>query len=244
MFHNKNMPKTSKPLKKVHRRRRRGAANVNKLNKEITAVNPTMSVYTQNIGLPLKKRVLLTYYHTQAFASAGVAHAGYQFRMNSIEDPDLTGAGHHPYGHNQWETLYRQYNVISSKLTARFFTVSGANLPVVCGAYMDKDKVLPLSLTTKSEQSKGRGLAILNANTNDDAIIRAVYDRDKWFSKKSQEYENQQVLFGNNPASDATCEVWVQTVDGATAAATSTHALIRIDYYVELSEPIEFGAST
>ena len=199
--------------------------------------------YTPNIGLPLKKRVKLTYVDHVAFSSSGVSHAGYQFRMNSLLDPQYAVGGHQPYGRDQWATLYNRYNVISCKLTARFRQLAGANVPVVVGAFMDKDLVLPLALTTKVEQAKGHGLSILNINTNSTAVSTAYYDRDKWFDKKSEEYDDQNALMNANPATDAVCEVWVQSIDGATAVATNTIGLIQLEYWVELSEPIEFGAS-
>lgn len=37
----------------------------------------------------------------------------YQFNLNSIFDPDRTGAGHQPYGRDTYATLYNRYRVIS-----------------------------------------------------------------------------------------------------------------------------------
>lgn len=223
------------PVKKYKKKRSyaRKKQSVSKMYKE----------YTPNIGLPLKKRVRLTYTLPVQFASSGLSHAGYQMRMNSIFDPTYAVGGHQPYGRDQWATLYNQYNVISSTLTATFRQLPGQNQPQVVGAFMDKDLVLPLSLGTKIEQTKFRGLKILNINTNDTATIKCYYNRDRWFDKKSFEYENQQSLMNVNPATDAVCEVWAQSMDGVTAAATNVLALITVDYWVELSEPIEFGSS-
>ncbi|AXH75925.1 MAG: putative capsid protein [Cressdnaviricota sp.] len=44
----------------------------------------------------------------------------YQFRANSIFDPDYTGVGHQPLGRDQWAQYYDHYIVIGAKITATF----------------------------------------------------------------------------------------------------------------------------
>jgi len=68
----------------------------------------------------------LTYVDTVTLdctVNAGVSiPVQYNFRANSIYDPDLTGTGHQPMGRDQFTALYDHYTVIGAKLTAKFFT--------------------------------------------------------------------------------------------------------------------------
>lgn len=50
-----------------------------------------------------------------------------QFRGASIYDPDFTGAGHQPLGHDQWAALYQRYRVISSKCEVYLSNSSNMN---------------------------------------------------------------------------------------------------------------------
>lgn len=57
--------------------------------------------------------VQLVYNRTASFGAASPVVQ--VFRGNSIYDPDFSGAGTQPMGHDQWATLYRRYRVLASK---------------------------------------------------------------------------------------------------------------------------------
>jgi hypothetical protein len=52
------------------------------------------------------------------------------FRGNSINDPDVTGVGTQPYGHDEWAGLYNNYAVMSSSITIllNIYCTSGSQL--------------------------------------------------------------------------------------------------------------------
>lgn len=41
------------------------------------------------------------------------------FRLNGIYDPNLTGTGHQPMGHDQWNNFYNEYQVYGSAINVR-----------------------------------------------------------------------------------------------------------------------------
>lgn len=64
----------------------------------------------------------LTYYDTCALDPAAnslttLNGAIYQFRANSVYDPDYTGIGHQPMYFDNFASLYTKYRVLSSKIT-------------------------------------------------------------------------------------------------------------------------------
>lgn len=56
-------------------------------------------------------------------ASAATS-AEYSFRLNSVFDPNVTGVGHQPRGHDQWATLYRRYLVHGCKYKIDFYAAT------------------------------------------------------------------------------------------------------------------------
>jgi hypothetical protein len=62
--------------------------------------------------MPERFSTSLKYSQLLAITTAGVGVPGYQvFRMNSIYDPDLSGVGHQPLGHDELIQFYNKYVV-------------------------------------------------------------------------------------------------------------------------------------
>jgi len=61
---------------------------------------------------PIAQRYICKMKYAETVNTTG-AGGFYQFSLNSIFDPNLTGTGHQPYGHDTLATLYNRYRVIS-----------------------------------------------------------------------------------------------------------------------------------
>lgn len=73
-----------------------------------------------NYGFPDRLKTKLIYADVvQLQASAGNPGI-WQFRMNSLFDPDLTGTGHQPQWFDQLAAVYARYRVNFAKITATF----------------------------------------------------------------------------------------------------------------------------
>jgi len=68
--------------------------------------------------MPGKLQVVMRYSTTVNLSNtlAGTTE-NYLFRTNSIFDPDFTGIGHQPLGHDQWAAFYNRYKVVRSNIT-------------------------------------------------------------------------------------------------------------------------------
>ena len=66
----------------------------------------------------------------------------WKFGANSIQDPDITGTGHQPMGHDQMALLYNKAIVIGSKITARF-TNTDTDQQQFVGIYSAESGVAP-----------------------------------------------------------------------------------------------------
>lgn len=90
----------------------------------ITRYNGSMNTF--NV-FPNHKMVSLKYCQTVNFTSGigGLAGTENIFRLNGMFDPDFTGVGHQPYGHDELATLYRFYRVMGVTVTVDFVNMSG-----------------------------------------------------------------------------------------------------------------------
>lgn len=58
--------------------------------------------------------------YNETIQMANVAGTGwYQFSINSLFDPNTTGAGHQPQGFDQWSQFYSKYQVNASSIVCR-----------------------------------------------------------------------------------------------------------------------------
>lgn len=67
----------------------------------------------------------------------------YYFNLNSIYDPNRTGIGHQPYGHDTLQTLYNRYRVISCGWRIQpQYSNSSATTPLQVGAIPANEQLL------------------------------------------------------------------------------------------------------
>jgi len=68
--------------------------------------------------------------HQLSFGGAGTP-AVYLYRANSIYDPDYTGTGHQPYGHDEMALIYNRYRVFGVKYKITFTNQSAVQQEIV-----------------------------------------------------------------------------------------------------------------
>lgn len=66
------------------------------------------------------KFITLRYADTYSFSLATVTGSSQVMNLNSIFDPDRTGAGHQPYGYDQLALLYNRYRVWNCRWSVKF----------------------------------------------------------------------------------------------------------------------------
>lgn len=191
---------------------------------------------------PNNKVVKLRYSDTVSL-DPGILKApqGLAFRANSIFDPDYSGAGHQPMGHDQLGAFYNHYTVLGAKFTFRMSSYNSAG-PIICGVILDDDATAPSNINALIEQGRGYTTLIDQKGGKGISKLVARYSA-KRFHGVTDVKDNIQLkaTFGNNPAEGAYWVIWAACLDGTDPSALQGQ--VTIDYIVQLSEPKDLTQS-
>lgn len=201
----------------------------------------------KTFGQPISKILNLPYHATVALtgASAGNANA-WQFRANSIFDPDLTGAGHQPLGHDQWTLFYNHYCVLGSSITATFNCPGAVTAPFYIGIVLTDDATTGAAsgiaqFDTACENKHIRYKLITSEDSGKSVSLSFHADVLK-FLGRNQFSSDVKTTFGSNPTEMAYYTLFVMPVD-ASYTAPSVWCSVQLNYKTKLLEPKELTAS-
>jgi len=181
---------------------------------------------------PAQATAILRYNTTITISpDAGLAGA-YLFRCNSIFDPDYTGVGHQPYGHDQYDRIYNHYKVNYSTIVLTP-VINGEGM---FGCTITDDPTINVGFDTVKE-IKNTNMKAMGANGVPDKVTQ-YYNKNQVFTPAS---DGIGANFGANPSEQAFFHVWFTAKD-----STSTPTLIlnvSIAYNVTMSELKDLGSS-
>ncbi len=106
------MRQTKKHVQRSRRSTRHSKANKGsqKIVRELSKAQTTVR-YQPPFGTSFRTRLVYAQYVDFNFAVANTPY-NYQFNANSVFDPDRSGVGHQPYGHDQLSALFNRYRVM------------------------------------------------------------------------------------------------------------------------------------
>lgn len=156
------------------------------------------------------------------------------FRANSIFDPDYSGAGHQPYGHDQYQALYNHYSVDSSVIT---MTPTNAQNGIF-GISISDDAVINTNYDTVRE-TKGTKMSTMQSNGLKKSVVN-TFNQKQIYGK--QPGITTGALFGGNPVEQTFFHCWNEAYAGEVNPGV-TYFLITITYTCTLWEPKDLGQS-
>ncbi len=186
-------------------------------------------------GIPDKQFVKLRY--TSFFnVNPATPTGGHVFRGNSINDPDFTGIGAQPLGHDEWAAFYGKYKVHSSKIQVQFLnanTTSGAGnvlLNIVPSNSINTIGSRTYAELNDTPYSKTKMIAPVSAGMN--GVYMSNYMSTKKMTGDTTLDDVYEAPFNNNPN-----RTWYWIVQTDSFNGTSGHDLdlkVTITYYVEI----------
>ncbi len=165
------------------RTRRRAPGKGNKPNKLLTDRSDRHSLNTfrmyaaPSVGLPAQRRVSMRYTELVRITSTAGAVGKYLFSANGLYDPNITGAGHQPYGFDQWFTLYKTATVMKSRIDIEVGSVS-ATAPMLAGVVVAESDptVVTGTVTPVGLVESDRGTSAVVISTTPARHLQSTFD--------------------------------------------------------------------
>lgn len=182
---------------------------------------------------PAKANYVLRYSDQITLNPGAGATPIYLFRANSIYDPDFTGVGHQPYGHDTLQTIYQSYVVDKAVIT--FTPTQFGNTVCTYGARVTEDNTAPSFHLAR--EMKGTTIATTATGARGVPISR-TYDRTKMWPVE----KDTSAQFGQNPTEQTYFELFMQGPNQTTDPG-SVDYMVNITYYVTCFELNNLGSS-
>lgn len=150
----------------------------------------------------------------------------YNFSATSINDPNQTGVGHQPYGHDTLASIYNHYNVekaVCTVVPTDFSTVG------VYGMRVEDNASTSFALDTVREM-KGTTMAVTTVGATPTPISR-TYIRKKIFPVD----KDTSGVFGNNPSENSFFQLFYQGYHDSVDPGPMGF-IVNITYYVTCYE--------
>lgn len=180
-------------------------------------------------------RTTLKYSELFAMTYAGFAvPASHNFRMNSIHDPNSTGAGHQPLGHDQMQGIYNKYRCFGCRYSITFTNQEQkyAEVAIVLRPNVATSGNFETCLESAhtvfraSLGEKGSGSATRTATGF--ASVKQIRGISKFTMRGENDYS---ALLGNNPVISPTIQIYV--INQNTSVACTVNVRVNLTYYCE-----------
>lgn len=196
-------------------------------------------------GMPLRKLVRMRYSDDIAitFATAATASA-YVLRLNSIHDPDFTGTGHQPMGHDEWVQFYEHYTVLSAKVRADFYGISSnpqQNASVGIMFSHDSNVKTNGDNIIEGGRASWKRLGTREGGPSSSTVTK-YWSAKKWFGNYNQR-EKYAALFGANPTEVVYAHLFGIPVAENSLANETIRVRFVIDYIVLMDTPRDLTQS-
>lgn len=157
------------------------------------------------------------------------------FRANSIHDPDYTGIGHQPYGHDTYASIYNHYNVRSSTITVTPTKPRAG----IFGVTLTDDSTVQSDYDTIREV-KGTKYAVCSDNGSPQTTVTQYYNCNQNFDIPFQKATSAN--FGQSPSEGMYFHVWAESPD-STEDGSQNALVVNISFVVDMWELRDLGQS-
>lgn len=178
---------------------------------------------------PTMQKAILRYVTDVSLDAGAGTVAHHLFNATSIFDPDTSGVGHQPYGHDQYQTIYNHYRVDKCIITASSGS-AGANNIMGVGLQADTSLILQAD---QCRERKGVTFSPVSTDPASSKLQMTWTNKSTFPTDTSDSYTAQ---FGANPAENIYFDVFTcgnLPANNPTALAVT----VTLTYYVTMWEP-------
>lgn len=199
----------------------------------------------QLTSFPKTRKIVMKYQDSLDLVSSVLTPQPiYVWRANSIFDPDFTGIGHQPLGHDEWQKYYNKYVVLKSTITVRAQGNNATNTPYIIGVLLS-ESTAPVNVTAQGTNEQPNSVFDFGSATTNgyQPMIHKVYDARSWHNLKDTKDASQlTALMTDQPADEVYFIVYASNYDFINAS-TVIKCNIMLEYTVLLSDPVELVQS-
>lgn len=178
---------------------------------------------------PIPQRYITSMKYSETF-DLNTLQPFLRMNLNSIFDPNRTGTGHQPYGHDTFQTLYNRYRVISCSWV---ISVYNAGSPIRLACQPANEELAPTSVSEACENPRTKFIIQYpGGNTN---MLKGKINIPSLVGRSKAQYmadDRYQAQFGNSPNELAILNVF--TANLLDNARDATQVTVTLKYKVEM----------
>lgn len=198
---------------------------------------------SHDFGFPDRLKTKLQYQDVVQLAASAGSPAVWQFRMNSLFDPDYSGTGHQPQWYDQLSAVYSNYKVLGSKITCVFIpnNINDTELndkgPYICGitTVAGTTSFSAASYPALLEDGNSvHGIIVDKQGGSNKVTLSNTFSpmRDLGLDPNSTDLR---VPTGSNPSTNAAVYANVWALDMTEAASQDVVVKVQIEFVCEFS---------
>ncbi len=191
------------------------------------------------VGCPDSVRLILRYgMLTTATTTLGSLYS-YQFRGNSVFDPDLTGAGAQPNYFDNWANMYNSYTVLSSRIMVEVLNRTLTN-PVSVGVFPAYNTALPASINDLVGMRYARQVSIMGTGNAVKARLTSQMSTSQMFGVPEIAVTADDLYSSVVSTNPAAAQTWYWTICAQVESGTTALDLqfrVILEYDVKFFDP-------
>ena len=181
---------------------------------------------------PTRMVATLKYVETVSVTNSLTGVSSFNIACNSIYDPNLSGTGHQPYGHDTYATIYNQYTVLNSKIKVKP-ALGTSTAALNWGVGIEDTVISTFAADTWMERPTYVHRKHTTAYSPDAKELSLTWNRAKRFPREDL-YRNLSAAFGANPSELEVFNIVLQSFSGA--ALGTIYLTVEVEYTVEMYE--------
>lgn len=229
-------------------RRRAGAFGMLRGTRNVANLRRVARLYTRHLNpFPNSKMVRHKYVDTVTMSVAGAPGVAqlYQFRANSMYDPDYTGVGHQPMFRDEMAAQYKHYTVLRSNIIVTFPSTDSQERFILI--WVDDDVNIPSDQNAVMEQHKSKYAGVRQDRRNTPFTLKASFNAAKWNKTTEKAYiadDMAKTASSGNP--DNSLTKWYNIWSAPMLSSTTQNALafkVEMQFYTLWREPVDHVGS-
>lgn len=197
------------------------------------------TVLVNRVLQPFAQRYISRMKYAEQINQVGTTLGGltqFNYNLNSIFDPNRTGGGHQPYGHDTMATLYNRYRVIKCSYAISALGTGGTDgdaYSII--AALPANEQVTLNGGVAEAQENPRCKFITQAPNAALKVLRGTVSLPSLVGRTKSQYmadDRYQATYGSSPNELAILNIYTGLLNGGSQTLTAKIGIV-LDYTVE-----------